>query len=159
MLEWVFLYHARMLSQLHFLQRTRRKWIIDRQTGFVADELREDLGDWVRRQLESNIPRHEDDAHTVITDCDLTIPDLRREWESQYAMQTSVRQCEYRLFTACSRLVHCPSPFTTRSLPVPFTAHPRPLPVHCPFPFTTRSPPVHERVFDKRITDVNYRHR
>jgi hypothetical protein len=94
-------------------QRTRRKWIIDRQTGFVAEELKEDLGDWVRRQLESNIPRHEDESHTLIADCDLTIAELRHEWETQYAMQTSVRQCTYRSFTDLST-----DTFTTWSLTI-----------------------------------------
>jgi hypothetical protein len=77
------------------LQRTRRRWIIDRQTGFIAEELKEDLGDWIVRQLGRNIPRHEEESQALIDECDLNIPELRLEWQTQHRMQTSVRQCMY----------------------------------------------------------------
>ena len=77
------------------LQRTRRKWIIDRQTGYIAEELKEDLGDWIVRQLARNIPWHEKEAQALIDECDLTVPQLRVEWQTQHKMQTSVHQCMY----------------------------------------------------------------
>ena len=82
---------------LYVLQRTRRRWILDRQMGYVAEELKEDLGDWVVRQLDRNIPRHEEEAQALVDGCNLSVLELRAEWKTQRSMQTSVRQCTYQI--------------------------------------------------------------
>jgi hypothetical protein len=74
-------------------QRSRRIWLIDRQTGAIAEEVRLDLGGWLSRQLLSNIPAHRKACEEQVVACGLDPEELRREWTQQLTQQKAVGTC------------------------------------------------------------------
>ena len=75
-------------------QRRRRIWLLDRQAGSIGAELRDDLGDWIRRRLKT-IESQAAEAQKKLEECGIPIHELRDQWELQRAAQLSLRarQC------------------------------------------------------------------
>ena len=73
------------------IQRRRRIWLIDRQATSIGLELRDDLGDRIRRRLTKGIGGHTMKANKTLDECGVSAEELRAEWESQRASQLSLR--------------------------------------------------------------------
>ena len=75
-------------------QCRRRIWLLDRQAGSIGAELRDDLGDWIRRRLKT-IESQAAEAQKKLEECGIPIHELRDQWELQRAAQLSLRarQC------------------------------------------------------------------
>ena len=84
-----------LLLCILYSQCMHQIWIIDHQSCYIAEELRQDLGDWIHRQITRNIPRHRDEGADLILNVPMTIRQLRNEWNAQKEMQTSVRECMF----------------------------------------------------------------
>jgi hypothetical protein len=61
-------------------QHSRRLWLIDRQSGAIADEVCFELGGWLSRQLLSNIPAHRKVCEEQLTECSVSTDELQQEW-------------------------------------------------------------------------------
>ena len=72
-------------------KRRRRIWLIDRQTTSIGLELRDDLGDWIRRRLAKGIGGHTKKAKKILDECGVSPTELRAQWELQRASQLSIR--------------------------------------------------------------------
>ncbi|OBZ78542.1 hypothetical protein A0H81_00401 [Grifola frondosa] len=66
--------------------RSRRIWILDRHAKVVNQELRSDLGIWIRKRLKTSIK-----ANEILSTCGISVDVLQQEWASQRAAQLSVR--------------------------------------------------------------------
>jgi hypothetical protein len=75
-------------------QRTRRLWLLDRQTGAIAEDGRLDLGVWISRQLLNNIPAHRKAAEERLQGAGVTTDALWIEWFKHLAQTRSTRSCE-----------------------------------------------------------------
>jgi len=73
------------------LQRARRIWMTDRQLSYIAIELREDLGDWIRRRLKRGISEQKQKSEQVLSAIAISKGELHRQWELQKAAQMSVQ--------------------------------------------------------------------
>ncbi|TFK54454.1 hypothetical protein OE88DRAFT_1624486 [Heliocybe sulcata] len=71
--------------------RSRRIWLLDRQAGAIGDELRDDLGDFLKRRLSRGVQRQGEEAKRTLEECGIPLPELRRQWEMQRAAQLSIR--------------------------------------------------------------------
>ncbi|PPQ84795.1 hypothetical protein CVT26_011335 [Gymnopilus dilepis] len=68
----------------------RRLWLTDRQLSFIASESLDDLGSWIKRRLESaNL--QQDKAGNLLSGAQLSVGDVRTQWELQKASQLSVK--------------------------------------------------------------------
>ena len=65
--------------------------MIDRQATSIGLELRDDLGDWIRRRLTKGIGGHATKAKITLDECGVSAEELRAEWELQRASQLSLR--------------------------------------------------------------------
>lgn len=81
------------------LQRSRRIWLIDRQTASIGQDLRQDLGNWIRRRLSKGVEGQAKKARITLDDCGVSVEELRQQWILQQAAQLSVRA---RMFSACN---------------------------------------------------------
>lgn len=64
--------------------------MLDRQSAFIGEDDRKQLGDWSRRRLKSVITK-EDEARKQLANCGIPLNELRSHWEEQRAAQLSVR--------------------------------------------------------------------
>ncbi|RDB29776.1 hypothetical protein Hypma_013855 [Hypsizygus marmoreus] len=71
--------------------RSRRIWLIDRQAAAIGAELRDDLGDWIRRRLTKGVHAQGAKAQATLDTCGVPIPELRRQWVMQQESQLSLR--------------------------------------------------------------------
>ncbi|RDB15038.1 hypothetical protein Hypma_005430 [Hypsizygus marmoreus] len=71
--------------------RHRRLYLLDRQAASIALELRDDLGDWIRRRLVKGVKDQGAAAQRVLDNCGVSIEELRLQWTMQQAAQLSVR--------------------------------------------------------------------
>jgi hypothetical protein len=69
-------------------------WLIDRQTGAIAEEIRQDLGGWLSRQLLSNIPAHRKLCENQLQSAGLDPDILRVEWARHLEQQRATRICK-----------------------------------------------------------------
>ncbi|RDB30958.1 hypothetical protein Hypma_000078 [Hypsizygus marmoreus] len=74
--------------------RRRQIWLLDRQAAAIAAELRDDLGDWIRRRLIKGVQGQGAAAKSILDDCGVLVEELRQQWEMQRAAQLSVRAPE-----------------------------------------------------------------
>lgn len=65
--------------------------MIDRQAGSIGAELRDDLGDWIRRRLTKGVEKQGQEAGAVVRECGHSLDFLRHQWELQQASQLSIR--------------------------------------------------------------------
>ncbi|KAJ7774618.1 hypothetical protein DFH07DRAFT_865897 [Mycena maculata] len=70
---------------------SRRIWMIDQYAGFVSEDGRNKLGDWIQRQITKNLASKKGAARRVLQECGVTTAELRAQWEEQKIAQTSVR--------------------------------------------------------------------
>lgn len=77
---------------LIIIQRRRRLWIIDRFLASIAQDHREELGQWIRRKLNGakGIVQETKRVQKIITACAVDEDVLRDEWENQVEVQTSI---------------------------------------------------------------------
>ncbi|KAJ2911476.1 hypothetical protein MD484_g8939, partial [Candolleomyces efflorescens] len=70
--------------------RTRRLWLIDRLTARIGAEMRDGLGDWMKRRLK-NVEAQETEARTKLNECGVPEEELRQLWDDQRTAQISLR--------------------------------------------------------------------
>ena len=83
-----------MANQLHLttsVQRQRRIWLVDRHAAVIGIEMRNDLGNWIRRRLKKGIAEQGAEAQRIIDTCGFEISELRKQWADQCSTQLSVR--------------------------------------------------------------------
>ncbi|KAF9479003.1 hypothetical protein BDN70DRAFT_807721 [Pholiota conissans] len=71
--------------------RARRIWLTDRQLSSIAYDLREDLGDWLKRRQRVGIEAQSAKARVVIEQSGMSEQQLRSQWDLQKAAQLSIR--------------------------------------------------------------------
>ena len=89
--------------------RRRRIWLIDRQASSIGLELRNDLGDWIRRRLTKGVEGHATKAKDALAECNVPMDELWSQWDLQKVSQLSVRarmsnHLRYTSFSHCSFL-------------------------------------------------------
>jgi len=84
--------------RLSNLQRARRIWITDRLLSSIALDLRDDLGDWIRRRLKKGVQEQGQKAKQLLKTVSVSDEELRRQWNLQKAAQMSVRSRRCSLF-------------------------------------------------------------
>jgi hypothetical protein len=77
------------------LQRQRRIWLLDRLLVSVGRELRDDLGDWIKRKYKQGVLQQSKKAQKVLDVCNYSVDELRQQWKLQVEAQTSIRAREY----------------------------------------------------------------
>ncbi|PPR04246.1 hypothetical protein CVT26_004191 [Gymnopilus dilepis] len=84
-----------MIRKLISLVRTslaaRRLWMTDRQLTFIAVELRDGLGDWIKNRLHRGVKTQGGKARVVLANCGFSVTELQAQWELQKEAQLSVR--------------------------------------------------------------------
>lgn len=72
--------------------------MVDRQLGFLAHDLRRELGKWMDRRMGKGTRRdgkgasdQEIRAMATLRECGVPLPELRAQWELQRAAQMSLR--------------------------------------------------------------------
>lgn len=73
------------------IQCRRRKWLLDRQLGFIGFDMRSSLGDWIRRKLKAGVIAQTAESQKVLDGCGATDAELREQWKMQVKAQTSIR--------------------------------------------------------------------
>ena len=63
----------------------------DHQLSYIAIELREDLGDWIRCRLKWGISEQKQKSEQVLSAIAISKGELHRQWELQKAAQMSVQ--------------------------------------------------------------------
>ncbi|RDB19001.1 hypothetical protein Hypma_014420 [Hypsizygus marmoreus] len=71
--------------------RRKRLYLLDRQAAAIATELRDDLGDWIRRRLLKGVKQQGEAAQHILDTCGVSVEELRRQWAMQQEAQLSVR--------------------------------------------------------------------
>ncbi|KAF7976360.1 hypothetical protein HWV62_6913 [Athelia sp. TMB] len=71
--------------------RRRRIWILDRQLTFIGLDMRDELGDWIRRKLKSGVIAMTTESEKTLATCGATDAELREQWDLQVEAQISVR--------------------------------------------------------------------
>lgn len=66
--------------------------------AFIGNELRDDLGHWIRRKLVVGVQGQGMKAQAGLHACGITVDILREQWEMQQQSQLSVRAREFVLF-------------------------------------------------------------
>jgi hypothetical protein len=61
----------------------------------VGHELRNGLGDWLRRRYDHGVCGQGRKARETLEDCGVPLPELRRQWDLQREAQMSIRAREY----------------------------------------------------------------
>lgn len=79
-------------------QRARRIWMVDRQAAFIGEDHHKQLGDWSRRRLKA-VAAKEEDARKRLSDCGISVDQLRIHWEEQREAQLSIRARQYCRFS------------------------------------------------------------
>ena len=79
-----------------FFQRSRRIWMIDRQTISIGAEMRDDLGNWIVKRRR-HIDKQEQQARKILEDCGIPESELGALWKEQKAAQLSLRARKCRL--------------------------------------------------------------
>jgi hypothetical protein len=84
-----------MFTLISFFQRSRRIWILDRQAAAIGQDMRDDLGNWLRRRLDKGVVGQGQRARAILEDCGVSVGTLRKQWELQRAAQLSIcaREC------------------------------------------------------------------
>lgn len=75
-------------------QRSKRIWLIDRLAAFINTELRDDLGNWIRRRMKKGVSGQGKEAERVLVDCGISLDELREQWTLQKTAQLSLRACK-----------------------------------------------------------------
>ncbi|KAJ6613526.1 hypothetical protein B0H10DRAFT_1647301, partial [Mycena sp. CBHHK59/15] len=70
---------------------SRRIWMVDEHAAFVGEDMQGNLGNWIQRQAEKNIPKKRNPALRVLQQCGVSELEPRENWELQKAAQTSLR--------------------------------------------------------------------
>jgi hypothetical protein len=65
--------------------------MLDQYAGFVSEDGRNKLGDWIQRQTDKNLSTKRDAAYKVLRECGVSVTELRTQWEAQKVAQTSIR--------------------------------------------------------------------
>ncbi|KAF8178009.1 hypothetical protein BJ912DRAFT_856565, partial [Pholiota molesta] len=71
--------------------RARRIWLTDRQLSAVAQDLRDDLGDWLKRRQRLGVEEQGRKARSIVEKCGMTESALRQQWALQKEAQLSIR--------------------------------------------------------------------
>ncbi|KAJ7575862.1 hypothetical protein C8J56DRAFT_800901 [Mycena floridula] len=71
--------------------RSRRIWLLDRQSDAIGRDLREGLGDWIVNRLTKGVDFQSKKARRQVQGCGVSMSVLRREWKDQKATQLSLR--------------------------------------------------------------------
>ncbi|KIM38191.1 hypothetical protein M413DRAFT_30325 [Hebeloma cylindrosporum] len=69
----------------------RRIWLTDRQLSSIAHDLRDDLGDWIRRRLKQGIQKQGEKAKEFLKTITVSNAELQTQWEMQKGAQMSLR--------------------------------------------------------------------
>ncbi|PPR06800.1 hypothetical protein CVT26_003865 [Gymnopilus dilepis] len=80
----------------------RRVWMTDRRLTFIAVELRDGLGDWIKNRLHRGVKTQGGKARLVLANCGFSVTELQAQWELQKEAQLSVRAL-YFLFRLSSK--------------------------------------------------------
>ena len=104
---WIGRFHSShmFLYSPFLLQRLRRIWLIDRQASSIGTELRDDLGNWIRRRLMKGVTAQGKKARETIQDCGIPISELREQWGLQQASQLSLRSRKHTDHIFCLDLI------------------------------------------------------
>lgn len=86
--KWHILYYAS--QNTHRLQCHCRIWMIDCQAATVGDQMRSDLGDWIKCCLHCGIQEQGEAAQQQIDESGMDLMELWAQWTLQRASQLSV---------------------------------------------------------------------
>jgi ferric-dicitrate binding protein FerR (iron transport regulator) len=75
-------------------QRSRRLWLLDRHGQAIASDMRDGLGDWIRRRLE-HCSATQEKEEDVLSECGIPDAELRHQWKLQRESQLSLRAHSY----------------------------------------------------------------
>lgn len=65
--------------------------MIDRQVASIGQELRDDLGNWLRRRLSRGVEGQGKKAQFTLTNSGVPVAELREQWNLQCVAQLSLR--------------------------------------------------------------------
>ncbi|KAG2115640.1 hypothetical protein DEU56DRAFT_932629 [Suillus clintonianus] len=82
---------VRLIGVERSSSRQRRLWLLDRQAAAIGQEMRIDLGDWIKRRLRRGIKDQGAVAQETLTKCRIPIEELRSQWLHQQKSQLSIR--------------------------------------------------------------------
>ncbi|KAH7905288.1 hypothetical protein BJ138DRAFT_1017919 [Hygrophoropsis aurantiaca] len=71
--------------------RNRRIWLLDRQAAAIGEDLRKDLGDWIRQRSRRGIQEQGNKADNILEECGLALNELETLWKEQKSSQLSLR--------------------------------------------------------------------
>lgn len=69
--------------------------MLDRHAASVGLELRDDLGNWIRRRLLKGVEGQGKVARTLLDQCGVPVHELREQWRLQCVAQLSIRARKY----------------------------------------------------------------
>ena len=72
-------------------QHARRVWLIDRQAMSIAEEHRDQLGDWIARRLQKGVEQNLKQMSINVKQCNVPLQELREQWDAQRKSQLSIR--------------------------------------------------------------------
>ncbi|KAG6905287.1 hypothetical protein DXG01_003674 [Tephrocybe rancida] len=78
--------------------RSRRIYIVDHHVGSIGEELRDDLGAWLRCWLNKGVQIQGQKACKILAELDIEEAVLRHEWSLQRASELLVRTCGLSVF-------------------------------------------------------------
>ncbi|KIL57472.1 hypothetical protein M378DRAFT_16228 [Amanita muscaria Koide BX008] len=81
----------RLIGVERMSARARRVWLIDRQAMSIAEEHRDQLGDWITRRLQKGVEQNLQHTSINLKRCNVTMQELREQWDAQRKSQLSVR--------------------------------------------------------------------
>ncbi|KAG1857649.1 hypothetical protein C8R48DRAFT_775569 [Suillus tomentosus] len=79
-----------LISVKRSSSRQRRIWLFDCQATAIGQEMRMDLGDWIKRRLRRGIKDQGAVAQETLTQCQIPIEELRSQWHHQQKSQLSI---------------------------------------------------------------------
>ncbi|KAK0187527.1 hypothetical protein F5146DRAFT_933977 [Armillaria mellea] len=71
--------------------RRQRIYLLDRQAGFIAQSIRDDLGSWISRKVKEGVEKKGAKARADLESCGKSVQCLRQQWEDQRQTQISIR--------------------------------------------------------------------
>ncbi|KAG6805157.1 hypothetical protein H0H92_000503, partial [Tricholoma furcatifolium] len=71
--------------------RSRRLWILDRQTRYIGEEHKNDLGTWIQCRLTKGVEEQGQAARLALEECGVPVDTLRDQWEMQRSAQLLIR--------------------------------------------------------------------
>lgn len=80
-----------MCISVYCAQRARRVWLIDRQAMSIAEEHRDQLGDWITRRLHKGVERNLQQMSINLRHCNVPAQELREQWNAQRKSQLSTK--------------------------------------------------------------------